>query len=169
MAITLMQKIRLWWRGAGRRREERDRDFLAKNVSWGPAGATAPVPQTQRTPAKDTMRPEAVDRDGLLSAYLDQSGQIAYYLDMESGEVIEVRDGSSLTAPRYRRVPMQSDDEDRSAFILTLDDAARDSVAAASSFRAWLATNRTLERAYYNFKVRRATEAIEKWLQSPGI
>ena len=166
MAITLMQKIRLWWRGSSRRREERDRDFLAKNASWGSAAAAAPAPQP---PPKTATHPETVDRDGLLSAYLDQSGKIAYYLDMESGEVIEVRDGRPLAAPRHRRAPTQSDDEDRSAFLATLDDAARQSVAAAPSFRAWLATNRTLERAYYNFKVRRATEAIEEWLESIGM
>src|SRR5437660_9351714 len=63
---TLMQKIRLAFRGWQRRREERDREFIAKNT-W--SGAPARSPEPPRTAALD------VDIEGLTIAYLDGSGR----------------------------------------------------------------------------------------------
>lgn len=164
MAISLLQKIRLWWRGASRRREEREREFLTRN-QWGsntPAPAAAPAVSA---PAKKTL---AIDREGLQAAYLDGSGRIAYYLDTLNGEVVETRDGSALAAPRFLRVPMQSDDDDRAAFLASLGVQERARLAASPSFRSALAEERTLERAWYNFKNDRATAAIEEWLRKIG-
>lgn len=164
MPMSLSQRLRLWLQGRERRREERDRNFLATNASWGGATATkASAPESARAVAR-----AEIDRDGLQSAYLDQSGRIGWYLDTETGEVLDVRDGGELEPPRYRRVPTQSDEDDRRAFAATLDDAAQGRLAASRSFREWLASDRTLERAFYNFKTRRAIDAIEAWLASIG-
>ena len=60
-----------------------------------------------------------IDMEGLVCAFLDDSGRIGYYFDTESGEVIDVRDGSALAPPRYRRVPARSERseaDDRKAF-----------------------------------------------------
>jgi hypothetical protein len=163
MAISLMQKIRLWWRGAQRRRDDQQRQFVAANVGWGPpAAATTPAPR-----ATIAASAEGIDRAGLQAAYLDGSGVIGYYLDVVTGEVVESRQ-NDLAAPRYLRVPTQSEEEDRSAFLVTLDGSARDRLGAARSFRAALAEDRALERAWYNFKNDRATAAIEQWLREIG-
>lgn len=159
MATSWMQKLRLWWRGAGRRREERERAFLTAN-DWG---ATTKSPVANESPAA-VGRAAAADREGLQAAYLDRSGRIAYYLDGESGEVVEVHDGVPLAEPRYRRVPTQSDEADRQAFLESLDAPVRARLAGGPSFRAALAQDRALERAWYNFKNDRATAAIEEWL-----
>ena len=150
---TFMQKIKLAIRGWNRRREEADKAFIAKNTWQAPADV-----------GRASARPEqsAVDREGLVVAYLDDSGRIAYYLDTESGDVVDVRDGSALAPPRYRRVPArsaQTDSDDRRAFI-----AEHPELAGAADFRSALAANRTLERAWYNFKNDRAIAAIEAWL-----
>jgi len=158
---TLMQKIRLAIRGWSRRREEAEKEFLAKNTWSGglqaaDGGLKPAAPQT--TP---------VDTEGLTVAYLDDSGRIAYYLDTETGEVVDVRDGTTLPPPRYRRVPArseQTDAEDRRAFAASHETLAR-SVGSAEEFRRALAGNRALERAWYNFKNDRAIAAIEEWLQ----
>ena len=153
---TLMQKIRLALRGWNRRREEANREFVGKNM-WGPASAG---PE-----AADRLKPvltETVDMEGLTVAFLDDSGRIAYYLDTESGEVVDVRDGTPLAAPRYRRVPTcstESNAEDRRAFV-----ALHTELADAADFRQTLSKNRTLERAWYNFKNDRAIAAIREWL-----
>ena len=152
MAITFMQKVRLWWRGSQRRREDDRRDFIAKNAAWGaPSGTPAPPP------AKAHAIATTVDRDGLQAAYLDQSGAILYYLDLDSGDVVESRE--ELREKRYARVPTQDDAADRDAFLATHP------IDAAQSFRAAIAQDRALERAWYNFKNDRATAAIEAWLK----
>jgi hypothetical protein len=158
---TLMQKIRLAIRGWSRRREEAEKEFLAKNV-WGPASAG---PEVDRLKPAATQTP--VDTEGLTVAYLDDSGRIAYYLDTETGEVVDVRDGTVLAPPRYRRVPArseQTDAEDRRAFAAE-HEALAGSVASAEAFRRVLSGDRKLERAWYNFKNDRAIAAIEEWLK----
>ena len=161
MPVTFMQKLQLWFRGSQRRREDRDRDFLSRNAGWGSAEQGA----ASQKAAKPAAR-VGIDRDGLHAAYLDRSGRIVYYLDLETGEVVDVRDGRTLAPPRYHRVPTQSDEDDRCAFVATLDGSAQSRLAAAASFREGLAADRTLERAYYNFKTQRAIDAIERWLAS---
>lgn len=87
-----------------------------------------------------------------MSAYLDQSGRTLYYLD-PSGEVIE-----STTPLNLPRVPTQDDEADRAAFI------AAHKLNVGTNFRETIARDRTLERAWYNFKTQRANDAIDAWL-----
>jgi len=162
-----MQKIRLAFRGWQRRREESEKEFLTRNASWGAAPAVA------ATPAKTPMF--AIDMEGLTVAYLDDSGQLAHFLDTSDGEIVDVpiADASTYASPRYRRIPSRSanaDAEDRRAFIASLDASpSRDALARSSdadSFRRALSADRTLERAWYNFRNDRAIAAIEAWLDS---
>jgi hypothetical protein len=161
-----MQKVRLGIRGWQRRREEKEKEFLKSNASWGAAAPVAPA-----TPAK--KRSFAIDLEGLTVAYLDDSGQLAHFLDTSDGEIVDVRgaDASTYAAPRYRRIPSRNpnaDAEDRRAFIASLDASpARDALARSSdadSFRRALSQDRTVERAWYNFRNDRAIAAIEDWL-----
>jgi len=167
---TLMQKIRLGIRGWQRRREESEKEFLARNASWG-----APAPVAAAAPAK--TRTFAIDMEGLTVAYLDDSGQLAHFLDTSDGEIVDVRiaDAATYADARYRRIPSRntdSDSADRRAFIATLDpSSARDALARSSdadSFRRALSADRTLERAWYNFRNDRAIAAIEAWLAETG-
>ena len=163
---TLMQKIRLGFRGWQRRREESEKEFLARNATWGAA-----APAATATPAK--TRAFEIDMEGLTVAYLDDSGQLAHFLDTSDGEIVDVRiaEAASYAEPRYRRIPSRTADaEDRRAFIASLDPSpARDALARSSdadSFRRALANDRTIERAWYNFRNDRAIAAIEAWLIS---
>jgi hypothetical protein len=162
-----MQKIRLALRGWNRRREEKEKEFLAKNAVWG---SGAQPPSAVRPPAQEQPRAAVlhIDLEGLTVAYLDDSGQIQHYLDVETGDVIDTRE--SLTGACYRRVPSRhSDADDRRAFIATLDDSgARARLTAAQSFRSELARDRALERAWYNFLNDSAIAAIDKWLREMG-
>jgi hypothetical protein len=161
-----MQKIRLGIRGWQRRREEKEKEFLTQNASWG---ATAPV----IAPAPAKTRTFTIDMEGLTVAYLDDSGQLAHFLDTSDGEIVDVRiaDAATYVEPRYRRIPSRNpnaDAEDRRAFIASLDASrSRDALARSSdadSFRRALSADRTLERAWYNFRNDRAIAAIEEWL-----
>ena len=165
---TLMQKIRLGIRGWQRRREESEKEFLKRNASWS---AAAPV--AAAAPAK--TRTFAIDMEGLTVAYLDDSGQLAHFLDTSDGEIVDVRtaEATAYPEPRYRRIPSRSanaEAEDRGAFIASLEASpARDALARSSdadSFRRALSRDRTLERAWYNFRNDRAIEAIEAWISS---
>jgi hypothetical protein len=162
MAISLGQRLRLWWRGSQRRREERDADFVAKNAAWSSAaaGASPAEADTAREPRAATQN--QADLAGLQAAYLDRSGVIHYYLDVESGEVVESRE--ELEGDRYARVPTQSDEDDQRAFLRTLTLPQRARFQKAESFRAAVAEDRSVERAWYNFKNDRATAAIDAWL-----
>ena len=173
MAVSFFQKIKLAFRGWSRRREQQEQEFLRRNTGW------APVPAAQKTAAEAAVAPlktrslPAVDLEGLQAAYLDNSGVIAYYLDADSGEVVENRDGATLDAARFKRVPMRkSEDDDRRAFIETVESqpiklALMKSVASPT-FRSVLASDRATERAWYNFRNSRATAAIEEWLKQIG-
>jgi len=144
-----MQKLRLWWKGSQRRRD----DFATRNIGWS-SGGQAPPPVHAGTGQARAPALHRIDRDGLLSAYLDQSGQILYYFDPSTGEVIESREPLS----NYARVPTQDDAADRDAFIKAHN------LNVGASFREAIARDRTLERAWYNFKTQRANEAIDAWL-----
>jgi len=166
-----MQKIRLVYRGWQRRREEREKEFLTRSAGW----AAAP-PATVTPSAK--ARSFAIDTEGLTVAYLDDSGQLAHFLDTEDGEIVDLRVAElsahpELVAPRYRRVPSRSEKsetEDRRAFIASLDASpSRDALARSidsDAFRSTLASDRTIERAWYNFRNDRAIAAIEAWLET---
>jgi hypothetical protein len=161
-----MQKIRLYFRGRQRRREEREKEFLRRNTSWGAAAPVAAA-VSSKTHTFD------IDMEGLTVAYLDDSGQLAHFLDTSDGEIVDVRvaESASYVEPRYRRIPSRNpnaDPEDRRAFMASLDASpSRDALARSSdadSFRRALSADRTLERAWYNFRNDRAIAAIEAWL-----
>jgi hypothetical protein len=168
---TFMQKIRLVIRGWQRRREESEKEFLTRNAGW-----SAVATPTAVQPAK--ARSFAIDTEGLTVAYLDDSGQLAHFLDTEDGEIVDVRITELSAHPelhesRYRRVPSRSEKveaEDRRAFIASLDASpARDALARstdADSFRRALASDRTIERAWYNFRNDRAIAVIEAWVST---
>lgn len=170
---TLMQKIRLGLKGWNRRRKEdaarQEQEFLTRSTGW------VKPPTTQAAPARSVAaRPGVeIDVEGLTVAFLDDSGQIAHYLDTESGEVVDVRGGPELEAPRFRRVPGRtpgSEAEDRRAFTESLGSPHRERLAttvqSAEAFRQALSLDRALERSWYNFKNDRAIEAIERWLRA---
>jgi hypothetical protein len=183
MAMSFFQKLRLGFRGWSRRRAEESRrkreEFLQRDTAWSkpaaqPAAATAAAKKVA-----------GIDVDGLQVAYLDDSGQIEHYLDLQSGEVVEfpsaerARHGGVTAAPqRYRRVPTRdagSEAADRDLFVAGLESpAARSALAAAivagelAGFRRVLSGDRTLERGWYNFKNDRALAAIEAWLREIG-
>jgi len=159
---TLMQKIRLAIRGWNRRREEKEREFLAKNAVWGGAPPTpAPAASPARSPALH------VDMDGLTVACLDGSGLMMHYLDIETGDVIDTRD--AMAGDRYRRIPLQSEHADRQAFIEAQEDSGTRARLKSGDFRSEIARDRAVERAWYNFRNDRAIAAIEKWLREIGL
>ena len=157
-----MQKIRLAIRGWNRRREEKEKEFLAKNV-WSGGQAILPVRAQPGTPVVH------IDIEGLTVAYLDDSGHFQHYLDIETGDVLDTRE--PLAGDRYRRVPAHgARDDERRDFIMMLDDSgARARLTSAADFRSELARDRSLERAWYNFRNDRAIAAIETWLREIGL
>ena len=157
-----MQKIRLAIRGWNRRRDEKQQEFLKQNTWSG--GAPSPSTATpQRAAALH------IDVEGLTVAYLDDSGHFQHYLDIESGDVIDSRE--PLTGERYRRVPShRSDADERRDFIMMVEDSAdRARLTRAENFRSEIARDRSLERAWYNFRNDRAIGAIQKWLREIGV
>jgi hypothetical protein len=167
---TLMQKIRLVIRGWNRRRQESEKEFLARNANW--SGGQAPSPVRTSQPGTPSLQ---LDIEGLTVAYLDDSGRITYYLDVQTGDVVDVRDNAQLDSKRYRRVPSRtsaSDVDDRRAFISDLEDSSarvRLNSAAPETFRDALAADRGVERAWYNFRNDRAIAAIQRWLSEIGL
>jgi len=164
---TLMQKIRLAFRCCQRRREQQEKEFLSRNATWGApsSNVTAVAPVKART--------FAIDIEGLTVAYLDDSGQLAHFLDTSDGEIVDVRiaESTAYPEPRYRRIPSRSEKaeaEDRRAFLASLDPSpAREALARSidsDRFRSALAADRTIERAWYNFRNDRAIAAIESWI-----
>lgn len=184
MALSFFQKLRIGFRGWSRRREQkaeqRNREFVAKSTNWGAKAGVpaAAVPQNSASPAVP------IDLEGLQVAFLDDSGRMDHYLDMQTGEVIEFLSQDrerhpevKVSASRYRRVPTRdakSDAEDRQTFPGTLEPSAiRDALSRvpasdAAGFRRAIAADRTIERRWYSFKNDRATEAIQHWLREKG-
>jgi hypothetical protein len=179
MAISFFQRIRLALRGWSRRREEdnqrKETEFLRRNVTWGTQPAAPPPAQAPAAGGPTRPKTITVDLEGLQAAYLDGSGVIAYYLDVESGEVVETRDGATLDAARFKRVPPRAPEiDDRRAFIETLGPASSIRVLLMKSvgspaFRSVLASDRATERAWFNFRNDRATKAVEEWLTKSGL
>jgi hypothetical protein len=173
MALTFFQKLQVAFRGWSRRREEeekkRNEEFLARNASWGPSPPSASAHLRTKAPVAE------VDLDGLQVAYLDDSGRIEYYLDLQTGEVMEMRDTPPPSdRDRFRRVPQRgADSEERRAFVETLEESRVKEFLKANvdtaDWRKILATDRNVERAWYNFRNARATSAIASWLRSLGV
>ena len=156
-----MQKIRLALRGWSRRREEKNRAFVAQSSSWSSGGQAILPVQSAEQAALPALH---IDIDGLTVAYLDGSGRRTYYLDAQSGDVIE--SNVPLDSVRYKAIPSASPEADRMAFLGTiksLTDRAR--LAPPESFREVLARDRALERAWYNFRNDRAIATIQRWLR----
>jgi len=161
---TFMQKIKLAIRGWNRRREEKEKEFLKQNL-W--SGGQPP-------PAVQTRQPRAavlpIDIEGLVVAYLDDSGYFQHYLDIESGDVIESRE--PMIGARFRRVPTHGAQADeRRDFIAKLEDSGARArlTSAADNFRSEISRDRALERAWYNFRNDRAIAAVETWLREIGL
>jgi len=118
-----------------------------------------------------------LDLDGLQVAYLGVA--LAHYLDLESGDILDI----PLDAPppgdasRFRRIPTrtpESEAEDRRLFVEKIEfsvfrDHLAHAVEDAMEFRRVLAEDRRIERAFFNFKNDRATQAIEEWLRAEGL
>lgn len=180
MAISFFQKIRLGLKGWSRRRAEeaarREADFIARETSWA-------KPAAQSSRSSVAAPSTGMDLEGLQVAFLDDSGQIEHYLDTESGEVIEFRSTDSdrraamdSSPRRYRRIPSRTEateKADRVEFFKTVEnpairrelELALGSADPAGVFRQALARDRAVERSWYNFKNRRAAQAIDRWLR----
>lgn len=182
MAISLLQKIGLAWRGWNRRREERHAEFLAKQPTWSNPPVAAPPATPRPTAEPKVSGAREVDREGLQVAYLDDSGAMLHFFDLVSGEVLDLPVTSPLCEvtgndARYRAVPSrtpQSEAEDHREFFEVLEPGKlRDRLGAAltdaTEFRRVVSTDRTIERAWYNFKNDRANAAIEQWLRVIGV
>lgn len=157
---TLMQKIRLALRGWQRRRDEKNQEFLARNVSLPGGQAIPPVP-VAASKGQAGLPGLQVDTEALVIAYLDASERTTYYLDTETGDVIE--SNVPHAGARYKAVPVASPEDDRIAFLGTLESSA--ALQAPESFRSVLSENRKLERAWFNFRNDRAIATIERWLR----
>ena len=118
-----------------------------------------------------------LDLDGLQVAYLGVA--LAHYLDLETGDIIDLPLDADAPgdASRFRRVPTrtaESEAADRRLFVEELDfSRTRDHLARvvedATEFRRALTEDRLVERAFFNFKNDRATQAIEEWLREEGL
>ncbi|HSP33987.1 MAG TPA: hypothetical protein VLU46_06730, partial [Thermoanaerobaculia bacterium] len=96
--MGFFDRIRSGLEAWGKRREVRERDFVAANAGWARPARSSPMTIAGASGVE-------IDREGLQAAFLDQSGRIAYYLDIETGEVAEHSAPGALTPPRYRRLP----------------------------------------------------------------
>jgi hypothetical protein len=118
-----------------------------------------------------------LDLDGLQVAFLGVA--LAHYLDAESGDILDLPLDAAPPGPepRYRRIPTRTDAserEDRALFVEHLEfsllrDRLVDAIDDAAAYRTALATDRRVERSFFNFKNDRATEAIEEWLRLEGL
>ncbi|HVT03266.1 MAG TPA: hypothetical protein VHL58_07800 [Thermoanaerobaculia bacterium] len=182
MAISFLQKIKLGLKGWSRRRAadsvRRNEEFLAKQTGWvKEVSSPAVKPASAATPASTSA--VEVDVEGLQVAYLDDSGQLEHFLDRETGEVLDVPladiagiQAANVNPARFRRVPRRSTESDaaeRLRFAQNLDEiperpALVTAAPSPADFRKLLSTNRTLERAWYNFKNDEANQVIEAWL-----
>jgi hypothetical protein len=179
MAVSWLQKLQLFLKGWGRRREagarKRDEDFLRRNTAWAPPApiAASPLPSRAAVAAN-------IDLEGLCVAYLDDSGRIAHYLDITTGEVVDhlstAGEDPFADGRRYKRVPSRSsgsESDDRSVFVRGLVPSRTKSLLEqsigrndATAFRKTLGDDRAAERAWYSFKNDRAYAAIDAWLAS---
>lgn len=186
MALSIFQKLTLAFRGWSRRRAEKaarqNAEFLSRATAWSPKleKPAAPGVLSFVTPGA------AIDREGLQVAFLDDSQRMAYFLELRTGEVIEVlaADTASvehhLASPtHWRRVPCRTEEseaDDRETFAHGVERAelrarlltALHQSDPGTAFRRVLAGDRSTERAWYNFKNDRANEVIEAWLAEVG-
>lgn len=118
-----------------------------------------------------------LDREGLQVAYLGIA--LAHYLDLETGEIVDLPldAGPPGSADRFRRVPARTEEseaDDRALFLESkaarpLRDALAGAVSDAHEYRLVLSRDRLVERAFFNFKNDRASQAIEAWIEEEGL
>jgi hypothetical protein len=118
-----------------------------------------------------------LDLEGLQVAYLGVA--LAHYLDVETGDVLDVplESASPGDPARYRRIPVrtaESELDDRRLFAAALPPGGmRDALERAAhdhaGFRRVLLSDRRTERAFFNFKNDRASKAILLWLREEGL
>ena len=118
-----------------------------------------------------------LDLDGLQVAYLGVA--LAHYLDLETGDIVDLPLDADPPgdASRFLRIPTrtpESEAEDRRLFVEKLQDAAaRNQLARLiddpNAFRAAIAEDLRVQRAFFNFKNDQATRAIAEWLAREGI
>jgi hypothetical protein len=118
-----------------------------------------------------------LDREGLQVAYLGVA--LAHYLDLVTGEIIDLPLDAAApgSGDRFRRVPArteESEEVDRALFLESkharpLRDALVGVVNDAQEFRRVLSRDRLVERAFFNFKNDRASQAIEAWIEREGL
>lgn len=118
-----------------------------------------------------------LDYEGLQVAWLGVA--LAHYLDLETGDIIDLPlDAEAPGDPsRFRRIPTrtpESELEDRRLFLERKEAAGmRDELAAAiadaNEFRRVLASDRRVERMFFNFKNDQANRAIEAWAAEEGL
>ena len=118
-----------------------------------------------------------LDLDGLQVAYLGVA--LAHYLDLETGEILDLPLDADPpgNASRFRRIPTrtpESEEEDRRLFVEMLETSPMRNqlcklIDDPNGFRAAIAEDLRVQRAFFNFKNDQATRAIEEWLRSEGI
>src|SRR5688572_7238345 len=117
-----------------------------------------------------------IDLDGLQVAYLGVS--LAHYLDLETGDILDLPlDGEPPgDVSRFRRIPTrtpESETEDRRLFVEKVEPPMRGQLAQLvddpHGFRAAIAEDLRVQRAFFNFKNDQATRAIDEWLREEGI
>lgn len=116
----------------------------------------------------------AFDMEGLQVAFL--AHLMPHYLDLETGDVVDVYPGQPHPEDpqRFRRIPSRSDEseaEDRRAFVAQLKSPeARAQLAhaveTAGAFRAAVSLDRQIEKSWFSFKNDQATRAIDAWLKT---
>lgn len=110
--------------------------------------------------------------EGLQVAFL--AHLMPHYLDLETGEVVDVYPGQPHPEDlqRFRRIPSRSDEseaDDRRAFAAgQKSPEMRAHLAAAvddpGAFRRAVSVDRSVEKAWFSFKNDQATRAIDEWL-----
>jgi hypothetical protein len=117
-----------------------------------------------------------LDLEGLQIAFLGSA--LAHYLDLETGDIVDLPlEAEAPDASRFLRIPSrtpESEEEDRRLFVeqVKASPAVRERLGQAHdalSFRRVLSEDRTIEKAWFNFKNEQATRAIETWLRKEGI
>lgn len=118
-----------------------------------------------------------LDYDGLQVAYLGVA--LAHYLDLETGDILDLPLDAEAPGDesRFRRIPTRnpvSEDEDRRLFVVRPEVREwREQLARVldepMEFRRALASDRRVERLFFNFKNDQATRAIEAWALEQGL
>lgn len=118
-----------------------------------------------------------LDLEGLQVAFLGVA--LAHYLDVESGDIIDIPLDASPPGPypRFRRIPTRTTETETADRMLFVEGLApspvRERLARAAgdatAFRQALMDDRTVEKKWFHFKNDQATAAIAQWLDAEGL